>query len=188
MFALLARLKHVRRWGLMRGQAENVLEHAAFTAMIAHHLGVLHEQGGGKVSPERLATLALFHDAPEVLTGDLPTPVKYASAELKASYKALERDAAERLVETLEPQLQPVYRELMDGGSEQEKRFVKAADKLSAYLKCVEERRAGNRDFADAERSLRAQLSALGLPEVEQFLKSYEEDFGQTLDALTDRG
>lgn len=185
MFALLSRLRHVRRWGLMRGEAENVLEHAAFTAMIAHHLGVLHRQAGGKLDPERLATLALFHDAPEVLTGDLPTPVKYASPELKASYKALERDAADRLVGTLEPNLQPVYRDLLDGGSETEKGLVKAADKLSAYLKCVEERHAGNKDFADAERSLRAQLDTLGLPEVEAFLSRYEDDFGQTLDELT---
>lgn len=188
-FAVLSRMKHIRRWGLMRStREENLCEHSFETAVLAHALAVLrNERFGGHVSPERAAALALFHDASEIFTGDLPTPVKYDNPVLRTSYAAVEAHARERLLSMLPPDLRPAYRPLIEEGGEdgeELRRIVKAADKLSALIKCVEERRAGNTDFARAEQTLRRAVEALELPEADCFLKEFLPSYALTLDEL----
>lgn len=186
-FAVLSRMKHIRRWGLMRStREENLCEHSFETAVLAHALAVLrNERFGGHVSPERAAALALFHDASEIFTGDLPKPVKYDNPVLRASYAAVEAHARERLLSMLPPDLRPAYRPLLEEGGEGEEelsRIVKAADKLSALVKCVEERRAGNTEFVRAEQTLRRAVEALELPEADCFLKEFLPSYALTLD------
>lgn len=187
-FALLSRMKHIHRWGLMRcTREENLCEHSFETAVIAHALAVLRNtRFGGSVSPERAAALALFHDAPEIFTGDLPTPVKYGSRALRDSYAAVEEHACARLLGALPEDLRPVYRPLLaedgKGGEEELRRLVKAADKLSALIKCVEERRAGNLEFARAEQSTRRAIEGMHLPEADCFLREFLPAYALTLD------
>ena len=158
-FAMLSRMKYIDRWGLMRNtRQENLSEHSFETAVLAHALATLRNvRFGGHVNPERAAVLALFHDAPETLTGDLPTPVKYYSADIRGAYRAVESAAEQTLLSLLPSDLQDIYAPLLRGDSETDAelhRLVKAADKLSALIKCLEERRMGNAEFLKAEDSL----------------------------------
>ena len=152
--ALLSRMRYIARWGLMRAaRQENLAEHTAETAQLAHLLALLaRDRFSAPVSPERVAVAALYHDASEILTGDLPTPVKYNNEELKTAYKALEREAEERLAALAPPEVRDGLRGALcgDGLTEREKRILKAADKLSALIKCVEERQGGNLEFESA--------------------------------------
>jgi 5'-deoxynucleotidase len=187
-FAWMTRMKFIRRWSLMHStHAENIQEHSQRVAMIAHALAVVGNRlYGGTLSPERAATLALYHDASEVLTGDLPRPVKYFNPAIETAYHTLERVARERLLATLPAVLQPDYRALfMPGESEAGYlELVKAADKLCAYLKCLEETSAGNREFAEAEKVLRQAVESIDLPAARYFLDTFVPSFRPTLDEL----
>lgn len=186
-FALISRMRYIGRWGLMRSSIpENVQEHSHMVAVIAHALGVIRrEVFGRECDPNALAAAALFHDAPEIITGDMPTPVKYHSGALTAAYKEVERGAAEKLVSMLPVELRGAYEPLISGDvGEENEQLVKAADRLSAYIKCIEERKAGNLEFLSAERQTLERIRSMGLPEAEYFLEHFIPAFEQDLDGL----
>ncbi|MDR0916920.1 MAG: 5'-deoxynucleotidase [Oscillospiraceae bacterium] len=186
-FALISRLKHITRWSLMRNsQPENVMEHSHMTAVLAHALAVIrrdvfHEP----CNPGDAAAAALFHDATEIFTGDMPTPVKYLNDEITSAYRAAENGARERLLSALPDELRASYAPLLESGADEETRkLVHAADKLSAYVKCLEEERAGNREFRLAAQQTLIKLQALAMPEVDYFLAHCLPAFELTLDEL----
>ena len=187
-FAYLARMKHIQRWGLMRNtQPENIQEHSLQVAMIAHALAVLtNRRFGGEVDPERTALLAVFHDAEEVITGDLPTPIKYFNPQVAEAIDGLEAVAKDRLLRMVPDDLRPAYDDLFFASADDEAAWacVKAADKICAYLKCVEEHKAGNAEFVRAEEALRTELDAHPDPAVRAFLEVYAPSFRLTLDEL----
>ena len=187
-FAYLSRMKFIRRWGLMHNTyPENIQEHSLRVAMVAHALAVIRNRlFQGNVSAERTAVLALYHDAGEVLTGDLPAPVKYFNPEIKNAYKEIEVAAARKLFNMVPKELQADYQGLFfaDAANQEPRELVKAADKLCAYLKCLEEIAAGNQEFAKAEKALRAGVEELDLPEVRYFLDTFAPSFRLTLDEL----
>ena len=186
-FAYLSRMKYIVRWSLMRStQPENIQEHSHMTAVLAHALGLIRrEVFCGDCDPNALAAVALLHDAPEILTGDLPTPIKYHSPTIHRAYGEVEDVAVEKLLAALPESLRPAYRELMTASQRPEEyRLVKAADSLSAYIKCVEERRAGNREFLSAEAATLRKLREMDLPEVEYFLENFMPGFEKNLDEL----
>ncbi len=186
-YALAARMRNIRRWGLMRNSfEENLLEHSQMTAVLAHALAVIRRDVFGRAAdPEGAAAAALFHDMSEIITGDLPTPVKYLNEDIRRSYKAVEHRAEAQLITLLPEEMRPAYGELLRGGSGETRELVKAADKLSAYIKCIEELRAGNEEFRSAEKQLRETLEASRLPEVPYFMERFLPSFGMTLDELT---
>ena len=185
-FALMGRMKYIDRWGLMRNtQVENIQEHSHMVAVLAHALAVIgRERFGGTVDPGQAAAAALFHDAPEILTGDLPTPVKYYSPQIKESYKEIEQAAAGRLLSTLPPDLQQAYRPHFFEQDPQVLSVVKAADKLSALVKCIEEIRMGNNDFQNAKQAQLEALRQMNLPAVDFFLENCLPSYELTLDEL----
>ncbi|MBM3220108.1 MAG: 5'-deoxynucleotidase [Candidatus Rokubacteria bacterium] len=188
LFAYLSRMKFIRRWGLMHNTyPENIQEHSLRVAMIAHLLAVIrNRQFGGQVSPDRAALLALYHDAGEVLTGDMPAPVKYFNPEIRAAYHGIETAAHEKLLAMVPPALQADYRPLLFPADADRAHWqlVKAADKVCAYVKCLEEVAAGNNEFAKASSALRAAVDALDLPEVRYFMETFAPSFRLTLDEL----
>ena len=188
-FAYLSRMRFIGRWGLMHStRPENIQEHSLRVAMIAHALGVVRNRlFAGGVSPERLAVLAMYHDAGEVLTGDLPRPVKYFNPEIETSYRRIETVARERLLGMVPDPLRAEYAALFrqESASSVERELVKAADKLCAYMKCLEEVTAGNREFVEAEKTLRQTIEAIDLPEVHYFVQTFVPSFRLTLDELT---
>lgn len=187
-FAMMARLKWIDRWALMRNSSdENLSEHSLEAAMIAHALCVIgNERFGRKLNADRAAVIGMFHDASEILTGDMPTPVKYFNRKIRSAYKDIEQDANTRLLNLLPEDLRTQYTDVLDPGDDysQEKLMVKGADKLSAYIKCIEERKAGNREFESAERSTLAALHEMDLPEVETFLEEFIPAYEKTLDEI----
>jgi 5'-deoxynucleotidase len=187
-FAWMARMKFIQRWGLMHStQTENIQEHSLRVAMITHALAVIRNRlFAGDVSPERAAVAAIYHDASEVLTGDLPRPVKYFTPEIERAYHVIERVARERLLGMLPAALQPDYRALLEPGAADGPYvdLIKAADKLCAYIKCLEETSAGNREFVEAEKVLRESVEGIDLPEVRYFLRTFVPSFRLTLDEL----
>lgn len=186
-FALISRMRYIERWGLMRSSIpENVQEHSHMVAVLAHALGVIRRDVFKKpCEPDRLAAAALYHDAPEILTGDMPTPIKYHSGRISEAYHEVERAAADKLVNMLPVELRGAFEPFISGGvGEDEKRLVKAADRLSAYIKCVEERKAGNREFLSAEAQTRRRIEDMGLPEADYFLKHFMPAFEKNLDEL----
>ena len=186
-FAFISRMRYINRWGLMRNTfQENIQEHSHMVAVLAHALAVIRrEVYGGDIDPGLAAAAALYHDAPEILTGDLPTPVKYFNPAIRTAYKAVEEVSADKLLSMLPEALRPAYAPLLreDCGPEIQA-LVKAADKLSAYIKCVEELKAGNAEFKQAEAQTRAVLEASPLPEVGYFMERFMPAFGLTLDEL----
>ena len=173
-FAMLSRMKYINRWGLMRNtRSENICEHSLEVALVAHALATIGNKKFGKsYDPQRAALLAVLHDAPEIITGDMPTPVKYHSEEIRKAYGEVEDMAVEHLVSMLPPELRDEYREIMTMGGQADqalKPLVKAADKISAVIKCVEERRSGNRDFSKAEQTITKAIQEMGLPEADYF-------------------
>lgn len=182
-FAMLSRMKYICRWGLMRStHAESIAEHSHETAVLAHALALIENTYfGGHVNADRAAVMALYHDSTEVLTGDLPTPVKYHHPALRAAYGEVEHEAADRLRRMLPPELAPALDPLVREQGD-ERAFVKAADKLSALIKCIEERRMGNCDFISAEKTLRASVKALHMPSVDYFLTHFLPAYALTLD------
>ncbi len=187
-FAYLSRMRFVKRWGLMRStHVENLQEHSLQVAMLAHALAVIRNlRFGGAVRPERAATLALFHDAAEVITGDVVAPIKHFNPEIKRAHAAIEEVAKRRLHGMLPATLQAPFGSLLfpDPDDRAEWELVKAADKLSAYLKCLEELRAGNDDFAKAAQVLTREVQAIALPEVAYFVETFAPSFSMSLDEL----
>ena len=187
-FAYLDRLKLIRRWGLMRNTIpENDMEHSMQTALIAHGLAVLGKTRHQRdIDPEHVVMLALYHDVSEVITGDLPTPVKYKSPEIQGAYRDLEEHARERLLRMLPEDMQPAFRTyITPDESTYEWRLVKAADRISAYLKCVEEEKMGNRDFAHAKLSIQDSINQNTLPEVHEFMREFVPSFSLSPDELS---
>ena len=186
-FAYLSRMRYINRWGLMRNTfQENIQEHSHMVAVLAHALAVIRRDVfGGEADPGLAAAAALFHDAPEILTGDLPTPVKYYNPEIRDAYKEVEAFSARKLLNMLPEELRPAYEPLVGEDYDQETHaLVKAADKLSAYIKCVEELKAGNNEFKLAAEQTREALEASGLPEVDYFIEHFLPSFSLTLDEL----
>ena len=185
-FAYLSRLRLIHRWSLMRNTVpENDAEHSLQVAMIAHAIAIIARDRYGKdVDPEHVLSLAVYHDATEVMTGDLPTPVKYHSDELRGAYHRLEELSADRLLALLPEDLQPAYNPYMKQASGYEHTLVKAADRISACIKCMEEQRAGNREFDYAAENIRNSIASIDLPEVKDFLTDFLPAFDMTLDEL----
>ena len=186
-FALISRMRYIGRWGLMRNTfEENIQEHSHMVAVLTHALAVIRRDVfGGDIDPGQAAVLALYHDAPEILTGDLPTPVKYYNPEIRDAYREVETVSARRLLSMLPDALRPAYEPLLLEDPESGYHaVVKAADKLSAYIKCVEELKAGNSEFRQAAEQTRQALEASPLPEVGYFLEHFMPGFELTLDEL----
>ena len=193
-FAYISRMRYIGRWSLMRNSLpENIQEHSHMVAVLAHALGVIRRDVlHVPCDPNEAAAVALYHDSSEILTGDLPTPIKYHSADIMGAYKQVEKLACDKLLATLPEELRPAYEELRPAyeelltGETQERLhdLVKAADKLSAYIKCIEERKAGNNEFLSAEKQTRAILEASPLPEVAYFLEHFIPAFELNLDEL----
>ena len=185
-YALISRMRLISRWALMRNSfPENIQEHSHMVAVLAHALALIdREQFGGSADPDRCAVAALFHDASEILTGDLPTPVKYFNPDIQSAYKAVEDVACRKLLSMLPPELAPAYAHLLSDDDPAVRPFVKAADKLSAHIKCLEEARAGNREFDSAAKQTRAALTAMHLPALDWFLDHCLEPFSYDLDQL----
>lgn len=186
-FAVLSRMKYIERWGLMRNtRSENLCEHSFEVAVIAHALAVLRStRFGGRADADRAAVLALFHDSAEIFTGDMPTPVKYYNGKIRGAYREIERDAQERLLGLLPGDLRESYRPLIEGslpGDAELLTLVKAADKISAIIKCVEEKRMGNSEFSQAEKTLRKAVADMRLPEADCFLEEFLPSYSLTLD------
>ena len=186
-YALLGRMRYITRWGLMRNSfSENIQEHSHQVAVLAHALAlirrdVLHLPGP---DPERCAAAALYHDASEILTGDLPTPIKYFNPDIKDAYKQVERIAGNRLLDMLPEALRPSYEHYVLEDDPELEPIVKGADKLSAYIKCVEEQKTGNTEFDSAAVQTMAALRAMNREEMNWFLENCLEPFSRNLDQL----
>ena len=186
-FALMGRMRYITRWGLMRNTfSENISEHSHMTAVRAHGLALIRRdilklEGP---DPDRCAVAALYHDATEILTGDLPTPIKYHNPEIKTAYKQVERIAGRRLLEMLPSELRAAYEHLILEDDPAVEPIVKAADKLSAHIKCLEEQKAGNTDFDSAAGQTWEAMKAMNLPELNWFLDHCIGAFALNLDQL----
>lgn len=189
-FAYIARLRYIRRWGLMRSSmSENDAEHSLQVAMLAHGMALIGKNRYGRdCNPEHIVTLAVYHDASEVITGDMPTPVKYHSLELRGAYKDVEKWRTTACLPCCRRICASALRRTCARGRDYDHQIVKAADSLSAYLKCVEERRAGNHEFDAAGEAIRRQLDAITLPEVQDFIREFVPSFSLTLDELNQPG
>ena len=189
-FAYLSRMKLIERWSLMYNtRKENVQEHSLQVAIIAHALAVIkNKYFDGDVDTSRVALMALFHDATEVITGDLPTPVKYFNSEIKTAYKDIEAYAGEQLLKLLPRDLRPEYSRLLQLAPEDKNnsRLIKQADILCAYIKCLEEAAAGNREFEKARKSLEHRLAEESEPQVQYFIEHFLPSFSLSLDELSD--
>ena len=185
-FAYIFRMRYIVRWALMRNtRTENVEEHSYEVAVLAHALAVVGQEIFHKdVNPDRVATAALFHDAPEIITGDLPTPIKYFNPAIKSAYDQVEAVAQDKLLGMLPTQLTEAYTPLLRVEDPKVRCYIKAADKLAAWLKCLEERKAGNREFVQAEEETLHALKDMNMDEVTWFLEHMGEAFGLTLDEL----
>ena len=187
-FAYMARMKLIRRWSLMKSVTdENIAEHSAQVAQIAHALALIkNKKFGGSLNADKIASAALYHETSEVLTGDLPTPIKYYNPEIRRSYKDIESIANEKLISMLPEELRAEYRELIELDADSyEGKLIKAADKISAYIKCIEEMRSGNREFAKAEAALKKEVDFYRyLDEVAYFCDTFIDSFRKTLDEL----
>ena len=185
-FAYIFRMRYIARWALMRNtRTENVQEHSYEAAVLAHALAVIGRDVFRKdLDPDGVAAAALFHDAPEIITGDLPTPIKYYNPDIKSAYKQVEAVAQDKLLSMLPPELVPAYETLVRESDEGVRRYVKAADKLSAYIKCVEELKAGNTEFKKAAEQTLAALKGMDMEELDWFMERFLPAFSLTLDEL----
>lgn len=187
-YAYLSRMKHIFRWSLMKNsQQESLSVHTLDTAVIAHCLGLLRNRRfGGSCDVNRLVLLAMYHDCSEILTGDMPTPIKYYNPEIKDAYKKVEAVANEKLVSMLPEDLRGDYRPLFCHENEDAEllRLLKAADKLSALVKCIEEENAGNREFVKAKQSTLRSIEEMRLPEADAFIAEFLPSYGLTVDEL----
>ena len=185
-FPMISRMRYINRWGLMRNtQPENIQEHSHQVAVLAHALAVIQNRRfGGQVDPGEVAVAALYHDAGEILTGDMPTPIKYDNPDIQSAYQAGEAAAEQRLLSMLPEDLRGDFESAITIPDPQVRALVKAADKLSAYLKCVEERKAGNAEFRSAEEQTYAALRDNPLPALDYFMDRFLPGFQLTLDEL----
>lgn len=182
-YAMMARMKNIYRWGLMRNtKSENLSEHSLETAQIAHALAIINNRRlGGSADAASCALAAMYHDTTEIITGDMPTPVKYFNREIKGAYKQIEDNAKQRLTNMLPDDFRQDFERIYNPDSETA-RLVKAADKLSALIKCIEELNMGNREFAEAEKTIRAAIAGLSCPEADIFLEEFIPSFSLSLD------
>lgn len=186
--AYLARMKYITRWGLMRNTyPENIQEHSLQVSVIAHCLAIIRNKlFDGNINPERIAVLAMYHDCNEIITGDLPTPIKYFNPQIKQAYKDVEEISKNKLLSMLPLEIEEEYKkiffceELNEAGVE----LVKAADRISAYIKCLEEVKASNGEFKKARDSIKETIDSINLPEVNYFIKHFIPSFTLTLDEL----
>ena len=184
-YALMGRMRYITRWGLMRNTfSENIQEHSHQVAVLAHALALVRRNilGLPGPDPDRCAVAALYHDASEILTGDLPTPIKYYNPHIKSAYKQVERIAGEQLLSMLPDALRESYRHLVLEDDEEVNPIIKAADKLSAYIKCIEEQKAGNTEFDSAARQTMESMKEMALPELDWFIAEALPAFSLTLD------
>ena len=181
-------MKYIDRWALMRNtDRESLDSHSKEVAVIAHALAVIGNKRFGKnYNPDRAAVLGLYHDAHEIITGDMPTPVKYQNEDILVAFKAVEDSANEKLLNKLPEDLREEFRSLLTGENEDEELLVliKAADRLSALIKCIEERKAGNTEFKEAEKSTLKRIKKMNVPEADVFLNEFLPAYEQTLDTL----
>ena len=187
-FAYLSRMKFIQRWGLMRNiRAENIQEHSLQVAMIAHGLALIRNRlFAGELDPERVMALAVFHEVGEVITGDLASPIKYFNPEIKRAYGEIEEVASQKLFDMIPAELREDYRPLLFRGEADVEnwKLVKAADKICAYVKCLEELKAGNQEFSKAKKAVEKDIERLELPEVRYFMERFVPSFTLTLDEL----
>jgi 5'-deoxynucleotidase len=190
-YAAVSRMKYIERWALMRNsRSENLSEHSMEVAMLAHALCLIgNARYGKKLNADRAAVIGLFHDATEIITGDMPTPIKYHNEEIRSAFGEIEGEAQERLLSKLPDELKESYRELFEQQGEEEvylRRLVKAADKLSALIKCMEETKSGNGEFAVAGKTTEKAVKEMAreLPELGDFLRDFLPAYGKTLDEL----
>ena len=187
-FAMISRMKYIDRWALMRNtDRESLDSHSKEVAVIAHALAVIGNKRFGKnYNPDRAAVLGLYHDAHEIITGDMPTPVKYQNDDILVAFKAVEDSANEKLLNKLPEDLREEFSSLLTGENEDEELLVliKAADRLSALIKCIEERKAGNTEFKEAEKSTLKRIKKMNVPEADVFLNEFIPAYEQTLDNL----
>ena len=186
-FAYLSRMKYIKRWALMRSiNEENIMEHSLQVTEIAHAIALIkNEMFGGSVDPYKVMCLAVYHETSEVITGDLPTPIKYFNAQINSAYKDLEDLAAEKLIEKLPEELKPLYREfILTDKDTEEYKIMKAADRISAYIKCVEEVKSGNKEFVKAKESIGKDIKSINDEAVKYFIKNILPSFEKTLDEL----
>ena len=188
-YAMLSRMKYINRWGLMNNtKQENISEHSQQVAVLAHCLVLIHNKRfGGSLDAERAALLAVFHDATEIITGDMPTPVKYQNRKIRDVYKQIESNAAERLLSLLPEDLREEYSEILQPESERDRElevYVKAADRFSALIKCIEEMRMGNDEFRLARETIEKSIHGMKLPEAEIFFEEFLPSFSLALDEI----
>ena len=185
-FPMIARMRYIDRWGLMRNtQVENIQEHSHMVAVLAHALAVIGRDALGRdIDPNAVAAAALFHDAPEIITGDMPTPIKYDNPEIRDAYKMVEAVAEQKLLSMLPEELRVEYEDIITIPDPEIHALVKAADKLSAYLKCVEELKAGNLEFKKAKEQTYAALCQNPIPALKYFMEHFLSGFELTLDEL----
>ncbi len=186
-YAFMDRMKYIRRWSLMRSvRDENIMEHSQQVAMFAHALAIINNRVcGGTVDAEKCVLYAVYHECSEVMTGDLPTPIKYFNNSIHGAYKDLEDKACDKLLDTLPEELREGIGEYVKADiSSPEYKIVKAADRLAAYVKCLEERRCGNSEFEKAKKSIEDDLKSRHMPEVDYFMEKFIDSFNLTLDEL----
>lgn len=189
-YAMLSRMKYINRWGLMNNtRYENISEHSQQVAVLAHCLVLIHNKRfGGSLNPERAALLAVFHDATEIITGDMPTPVKYANRDIRDIYKDIEDKASDRLTSMLPEDFRDEYSDILRqcGSDDEELRvFVKAADRFSALIKCIDEMRMGNDEFKKAKETIEQSIRDMKLPEAEVFEREFLPAFSLPLDEMS---
>ena len=189
-YAMLSRMKYINRWGLMRNtRNENLCEHSLEVAFVAHALGIINnEVYGGSINSERLSILGMYHDVTEIITGDMPTPVKYYNPVIRNAYKEVEKVAGKQMLSGLSSEIRDRYESVLTETEEEKElwKYVKAADKISAYIKCLEERKTGNMDFADAEQTIYKAITDMHMDEVDYFMKEYIPAYMLTLDESGD--
>lgn len=186
-FAMVSRMKYIERWALMRNsRPENIAEHSLEVSILSHGLAVIsNKRLGNDLNMERAALIGLYHDATEIITGDMPTPIKYYNKDMKGIYKSIEEEAAKSLLSMLPKDMREEYtRVFFNDGDDYLWKLVKAADKLSALIKCIEEEKAGNREFISAKKSILSALKEMELKEVDIFMDEFLEGFEKTLDEL----
>lgn len=186
-FGMLARMKYINRWGLMRNtKTENIAEHSLEVAIIAHALAVIGNTYFGKeLDAEHIAMLGIMHDTTEIITGDLPTPIKYYAPEIRDAYKKVENVAARQLISELPEEMQNAYEYILIENDDINWKYVKAADKMSAYIKCIEERHTGNTDFVKAEETIKKALDEMHMEEIEKFIEMFLPAYTKTLDEIS---
>ena len=185
-FAFLSRMKYIERWSLMRSdKRENIMEHSQQVAVIAHALAVIGNTYFGKnYDANRIGMIGAYHETSEVITGDLPTPIKYFNPKIKVAYKELEDIATNKLLDMMPKEMRSTYEDLILNPTEEEHKLMKCADKLSAYIKCVEELKTGNGEFKKAEATILNELNSMEVNEVKFFMDNFLEGYKLTLDEL----